>query len=100
MVSASRERRPPWLAMACNHQEDQLAAQRREAELRLATNKIENAKTTAAIQTAEDEARKVELRKKASDPSVQAKLAPAFIQKGYWQIKVRLRNGHRKSPAC
>ena len=66
--------------------QDQLAAQRREAELRLATNKIENAKTTVAIQTAEEDARKVELRKKASDPSVQAKLAP-FIQKGYWQIE-------------
>ena len=65
--------------------QDQLDAQRREAELRLATNKIENAKTTVAIQTAEEDARKVELRKKASDPSVQAKLAP-FIQKGYWQI--------------
>ena len=87
MVSASRERRPPWLAMACNHQEDQLAAQRREAELRLATNKIENAKTTAAIQTAEEDARKVELRKKASEAAVQVKLAPAFIQKGYWQIE-------------
>ena len=71
--------------MGRNHQEDQLAAQRREAELRLATNKIENAKTTAAIQTAEEDARKVELRKKASEPSVQVKLAP-FIQKGYWQI--------------
>ena len=66
--------------------QDQLAAQRREAELRLATNQIENAKTTVAIQTAEEDARKVELRKKASDPSVQAKLAP-FIQKGYWQIE-------------
>ena len=65
--------------------QDQLAAQRREAELRLATNQIENAKTTVAIQTAEEDARKVELRKKASEPSVQAKLAP-FIQKGYWQI--------------
>ena len=65
--------------------QDQLDAQRREAELRLATNKIENAKTTVAIQTAEEDARKVELRKKASDPSVRAKLAP-FIQKGYWQI--------------
>jgi hypothetical protein len=73
------------LAMARNHQEDQLAAQRREAELRLATNQIENAKTTVAIQTAEEDARKVELRKKASEAAVQVKLAP-FIQKGYWQI--------------
>ena len=87
------------LALARNHQEDQLAAQRREAELRLATNKIENAKTTAAIQTAEEDARKVELRKKASETSVQVKLAPAFIQKSYWQIKVRLRDGHRESSA-
>ena len=71
--------------MARNHQEDQLAAQRREAELRLATNQIENAKTTVAIQTAEEDARKVELRKKASEAAVQVKLAP-FIQKGYWQI--------------
>ena len=65
--------------------QDQLAAQRREAELRLATNQIENAKTTVAIQTAEEDARKVELRKKASEAAVQVKLAP-FIQKGYWQI--------------
>ena len=37
------------LALARKQQEDQQAAQRREAELRLATNKIENAKTTVAI---------------------------------------------------
>ena len=68
------------LALARKQQEDQLAAQRREAELRLATNQIENAKTTVAIQTAEEDARKVELRKKASEAAVQVKLAPLHSQ--------------------
>ncbi len=55
--------------------------QRREANLKLlaATNRF-------AVQTKADEARNVELRKKAAEPAVLAALAP-FITPGYVQVK-------------
>ena len=61
-------------------QEAQAAKERdlaeREAKLKLAASQ-----TKVAVQNTVDEAQKVELRKKASDPALQAKLAP-FITPG------------------
>ena len=59
--------------------------QARDQALRDAQRKLENTKTQVAVQSTEEEARKIELRKKASDPAIQAKLAP-FITPGYLQI--------------
>ncbi len=44
-----------------------------------------DAQAKVAVQTAEEKARKIELRKKASEPEIQVKLAP-FITPGYWQL--------------
>ena len=57
------------------------AMKKREAE-----QKIKETETKIAVQTKTEEARNMELRKKASDPEVQNKLAP-FITPGYWQTK-------------
>jgi hypothetical protein len=59
------------------------AMKKREAE-----QKIKETETKIAIQTKTEEARNMELRKKASDPVVQGKLA-AFITPGYWQTKAK-----------
>lgn len=61
--------------------------QARDLALREAQQKLENTKTQVAVQNTGDEVRKIELRKKASDPVIQAKLAP-FITPGYIQISV------------
>ena len=65
--------------------EDKKAALEREIALKKAGQQTEDAKTKVAVDTAADEARKLELRKKASDPQVQVLLAP-FITPGYWQL--------------
>jgi hypothetical protein len=59
--------------------------QSRDLALRVAQGKVADTKTQVAVQDAADEARKVQLRKKASDPLIQAKLAP-FITPGYIQV--------------
>ncbi|MBL9204273.1 MAG: hypothetical protein JNN01_04265 [Opitutaceae bacterium] len=60
-----------------------------EVERELASKKANEVKQTAKLkvemETAVDEARRIELRKKAADPQIQAKLAP-FITPGYWQL--------------
>ncbi len=62
--------------------EEAQAAKEREWKEREAKLKVEATKTKVLVQDKADEARNVELRKKASDPNVQAKLAP-FITPGY-----------------
>ena len=65
-------------------QEAQAAKERdlaeREAKLKLAASQ-----TKVVVQNTVDAARNVELKKKASDPALQAKLAP-FITPGYWWV--------------
>ena len=60
-----------------------------DVEREIALMKVEQQKkditTKVEVETALDEARKIELRKKASDPTLQAKLAP-FLTPGYWQL--------------
>lgn len=60
-----------------------------EVEMELALKKADQhtkaAKTQVAVQSAADEALKIQLRKKASDTQVQQKLAP-FTTPGYWQL--------------
>lgn len=60
-----------------------------ELEMELAIKKADQqtkaAKTKVAVQSAADEAQKVQLRKKASETQVQQKLAP-FTTPGYWQL--------------
>lgn len=60
------------------------AQQQREAMVRTAEGKVQDSKAKVEAVTKEDEARKIELRKKASEPEIQTKLAP-FITPGYWQ---------------
>ena len=64
---------------------EEQAAKEREWQEREARLKLEGTKTKVVVQTKADEARNVELRKKASDPAIQAKLAP-FTTPGYYQI--------------
>ena len=61
-------------------------AQKREDELRQASNKVDQANTVVEVKKREEEARKVGLRNKASDPTVQSKLAP-FITPGNMQVR-------------
>lgn len=60
-----------------------------EFERQLAMKKAEQVKadteTKVATETIIDEARKLELRKKAQDPAIQAKLK-VFTTPGYWQV--------------
>ena len=65
--------------------EEKKAALEREIALKKAEQTKEDAKTKVQVETAQDEARKIELRKKATDPTLQAKLAP-FLTPGYWQL--------------
>jgi len=62
------------------------AAKEREWKEREATLKLAETKTKVAVQDKVDEARKIELRKKASEPAIQTKLAP-FTTPGCSQIK-------------
>jgi F0F1-type ATP synthase membrane subunit b/b' len=62
-------------------QEEQAALEREQQE-REAQLKVEETKTRLTVQSKEEEARKLGLRKKASDPATLAKLAP-FITPGY-----------------
>ena len=64
---------------------EEQAAKEREWKDREARIKLEESKTKVAVQDKVDEARKVELKKKASTPEVQGKLAP-FITPGHAQI--------------
>jgi hypothetical protein len=64
---------------------EQANSQARELAVRQAQDRIENSKTAVAVQSAQEEATKVELRKKASDPSVLARLAP-FLTPGHLQM--------------
>jgi len=59
--------------------------QSRELALRDAESKIKDTKTKVAVEEAEDQKRNIQLRKKASDPKIQVKLAP-FLTPGYAQI--------------
>ena len=63
-------------------------AERREAELRQASNKVAQANVTIQVKNQEEEARKVELRKKAEDPETRALLAP-FTTPAYQQYHTR-----------
>lgn len=56
-----------------------------EARLRQADRKIQEAQATVTAAAKLDDARRIELRNKASTSEVQGKLAP-FITPGYWQI--------------
>ena len=58
------------------------AAKEREWQEREAALKLAETKTKVAVQDKADEARKLQLRKKASDPAVKNKLAP-FTTPGY-----------------
>ena len=62
------------------------AKQHREDVVRQAVLKVEDTKATVQAQQSMDEARNIELRKKASGPEIQVKLAP-FITPGYWSPK-------------
>jgi hypothetical protein len=66
--------------------EEKKAALDRDILIKKADQQTEEAKNKVAVATVEDEARKIELRKKAADPAIQAKLA-SFITPGYWQIR-------------
>lgn len=59
------------------------AQQDREQMKRQADNKVEDSKARVEVSQKEDEARRVELRKKAATPEVQGQLAP-FLTPGYW----------------
>ena len=83
IVSEAERKRNEALAKA-KEDSDQQA---RDLALRGAQQKVENTKTQVAVQSADDEARNIQLRKKASDPLIQAKLAP-FITPGYFQLSV------------
>ena len=61
---------------------EEQAAKQRDWQEREAKLKLEETKTKVSVEKKADEARNVELRKKASDPAIQAKLAP-FIAAGY-----------------
>ncbi len=61
---------------------EEQAAKEREWQEREARLKLEETKSKVAVQDKADEARRVELKKKASDPAIRAKLAP-FITPGY-----------------
>lgn len=65
---------------------EEQAAKEREWQERDAKLKLEETKTKVAVQNKADEARKVELRKKASDPAIQSKLAP-FTTPGHVQFR-------------
>lgn len=58
----------------------------REIQQREAQMKVEQANTQVAVQQQEDEATKILLRQKASDPKVLAELAP-FTTPGYWTLR-------------
>lgn len=58
--------------------------QERETLKRQAESKVEDSKARVAASQSEDEAKRVELRKKAADPEVQNQLAP-FLTPGYWR---------------
>ena len=62
------------------------AMQEREELKRQADSKIEDSKARVKASQKEDEARRIEQRKRAADPDVQVKLAP-FITPGYWRPK-------------
>jgi hypothetical protein len=66
--------------------EEGIAKQKREIEDMLAQAKIAQAKGEVAKQEKEEEARKVKLRAKATEPAVKALLAP-FITAGRWRPK-------------
>jgi hypothetical protein len=59
--------------------------QTRELSVRQAQGKVEDTQAKVAVEKASDDAKKIELKKKAADPAIQAKLAP-FITPGYAQI--------------
>ena len=61
---------------------EEKAAQEQEWQQREASLKLAASQTKVAVQNTVDAARKVELKKKASDTALQAKLAP-FITPGY-----------------
>jgi len=65
------------------HEEDERAALERSK--REAALKLDETKTQVANQKTQDEAQKLVLRQKASDPKIQAELAP-FITPGYMQL--------------
>jgi hypothetical protein len=64
------------------------AKREREQRVREAESKVEDSKAKVAAGQKVDEARNIELRKKASAPELQAKLSP-FITPGYMQIYKR-----------
>lgn len=53
--------------------------------VRKAEGEVEDSKAKVEAMQKQDEARMIELRKRASDPEVRNKLAP-FITPGYWQL--------------
>lgn len=69
--------------------EAQAEKHRSELDLIRASNQVDTARVKVATQSAEEEALKVQLRKKASSPAVQGKLA-AFITPGYVQVNNKI----------
>ncbi|HRK23051.1 MAG TPA: hypothetical protein PLX06_14630, partial [Fimbriimonadaceae bacterium] len=65
--------------------EAKLAAVDRELAMKKAEQIKADTETKVAAETVIDEAKKLELRKKAQDPAIQAKLKP-FTTPGYWQV--------------
>ena len=81
-IVADAQREADAIRAKIKEEQAQAERDRQEREARL---KVEETKTQVAVQQKEDQARTLVLRQKASDPAVQAKLAP-FITPGYYQF--------------
>jgi hypothetical protein len=81
-IVADAQREADAIRAKLREEQAQAERDRQEREARL---KVEETKTQVAVQQKEDQARTLVLRQKASDPAVQAKLAP-FITPGYYQF--------------
>ncbi|MGE3310903.1 MAG: hypothetical protein AB7O66_13115, partial [Limisphaerales bacterium] len=73
------------VASAKAEAEAKLAAVDRELAMKKAEQVKADTETKVATETIMDEARKLELRKKAEDPAIQGKLK-VFTTPGYWQV--------------
>jgi hypothetical protein len=68
--------------------EEAKAQQQRTQQVRQTEIQIQNSKAKVQADQNLDEARRIELRQKASDPEIQVKLAP-FLTPGYLQVKTQ-----------
>lgn len=70
----------------------------REANLRVASNTVEESKNSVAVQQIQDEALKIKLREKASRPDIQSQLA-AYLTPGYYSpSRGGEQTGYEKKP--